>query len=320
MNFLKKPLKISSFLLALSAVSLPTVAQPQDGFAALYFAQTVFAGDIRGTTINVAVLNDDDLTRGNNSNESIFQSLRESSNNTPLQIFNGTLSYDLTNFRVVPVSGESSVTVYFNDGSILDDVLAIRDNFLVYGVSTSLFLLEQSKLIEAGKTINDIVEVSVNEAVNHDLNYSDLGFTLASELPPLEEEPETPSDSEENNSSTNTIVGTSGRDNLQGTEEDDVINGRGGSRDVLTGNNGQDFFVFGSEAGNENKDRDVIVDFDTIDDTLVLENGASIASTTIRNNSTIIRLAGRDRDTIRLRGVTLDISLINVIRTDSIFE
>ncbi len=316
MNFLKKPLKISSLLFALSAASLPTVAQPQDGFAALYFAQTVFAGDIRGTTINVAVLNDDDLIRGNNSNESIFQSLGEDSNNTPLQIFNGTLSYDLTNFRVVPISGESSVTVYFNDGSILDDVLAIRDNFLVYGVSTSLFLLEQSKLIEAGKTINDIVEVSVNEAVDHDLNYSDLGFTLASELPPLEEEPEAPSDSEENN----VIVGTSGRDNLQGTEADDVINGRGGSRDILTGNNGRDFFVFGSEAGDRNRDRDVIVDFDTIDDTLVLENSASIASTTIRNNSTIIRLAGRDRDTIRLRGITLDISAINIIRTDGVFE
>lgn len=322
---LTKILTVSSLGFALSSVlgSATAFAQQQE-FEARYFSQTTVSGELRSTKINTALLSDSDLIRGNNSDETIVLSSSDSSATSSVRIFNGILRFDRVNLRVIPGldSGESLVAVYFNDGTMLDDVLAIRDRVSGYAsiVSTSSFLLDQSALLNAGKTLNDIVEVSVNASIEHSLNYSDLGFVPAGELPPISTEISEPAITEVNNTQLNVIVGTRGRDNLEGTNGDDYIDGRGGSRDVLTGNEGNDFFIFGTEAGNNSQDRDVIVDFDVIDDTLVLENGASIASTKTRNGSLVIKLTGRDKDTIRLRKVAHGIGAINVISVDDDFE
>lgn len=317
MRNLKKNLGISSLLLALSSLSVINAASAQEMYKAEYFSQTVYAGEIRAAGVNTAILSDIDLIRGNQQNEIILES-SENLDRAPLQIFNGMLEYDLVNFKPVFTSGESIVALYFKDGSWLDNVYAIQDRFTIYGVSTSLFLIDQQALRSANKTMNDIQEVTVNQNTDHQLNYSEFGFTqLNSNIPTPQPDPESPIHDENN---PNLIVGSEGRDNLKGTDGDDLINGKGGSRDVLTGNAGFDLFVFGAEANNNKQDRDVIVDFEPSNDALVLEHGATIKSVRNKNGSTIIRLNGNDADNIRLRGVQLTASQIDTIYIDGSYQ
>lgn len=317
MRNLRKNFGISSLFLALSSLSVTNAASAQETFTAEYFSQTIYAGEIRAAGVNTAILSDIDLIRGNQVNETILES-SDNLDRAPLQIFNGMLEYDLVNFKPVFTSGESIVALYFKDGSWLDNVYAIQDRFTIYGVTTSLFLIDQQALRSANKTMNDIQEVTVNQNDDHQLNYSEFGFTQPnSKIPTPQPDPEPPIH-EENN--LNLIVGSEGRDNLKGTDGDDLINGKGGSRDVLTGNAGFDHFVFGAEANNNKQDRDVIVDFEPSNDSLVLEYGATIKSVRFKNGSTIIRLNGNDADNIRLRGVQLTASKIDTIYVDGSYR
>lgn len=95
------------------------------------------------------------------------------------------------------------------------------------------------------------------------------------------------------------IRGSDGDDRLTGTAADEVIIGGAGS-DRLTGGGGADVFVFGAEAGDGVRDRDVIRDFDAAEDLVVFEAGAAIRQVTERGGDLFVQLEG-DRDVIVIR-------------------
>ncbi|HZH50815.1 MAG TPA: M10 family metallopeptidase [Microvirga sp.] len=72
------------------------------------------------------------------------------------------------------------------------------------------------------------------------------------------------------NAVANQLVGGSGGDRLQGREGDDVLKG-GSGNDVLAGGAGRDSFMFDTKPSTS-ANRDQIVDFSVVDDTIRLEN------------------------------------------------
>lgn len=271
-------------------------------FTAQYFS--FFSGlSGSGTGLFEATLTDVDLIRGNNENETIEDS-------TGLPIFNGFFFFEQTGTGLDDVvrvfeDGEATTTVTFNDGTTLSNVLALNDfRTFSFGASSNNFLLDQNALASVGKTIADVADVSVDAFIDHDLSFADLGFGDATVIPP---EPEPGID---------VIAGTDGRDRLTGTDADEVLIG-GGDSDRLTGNGGADTFVFGADTNDGARDRDVILDFDIADDTLVLEASASIRRVVERNGDTIIRLEG-DNDAIVLRDVTA-FSLDDIVFAEDVF-
>ncbi|MEM1049027.1 MAG: calcium-binding protein [Pseudomonadota bacterium] len=103
------------------------------------------------------------------------------------------------------------------------------------------------------------------------------------------------------------LDGTSGRDNLVGTDAAEAIRSFGGSYDRMFGGDGADQFIFGSETSNGRRERDLIQDYEVGKDSIVLEEGAAIASIRATSSQVIIFLEG-DRDVIYVRGdgVTAD--------------
>ena len=91
-----------------------------------------------------------------------------------------------------------------------------------------------------------------------------------------------------------------GADRLSGTTGDDLIRGANGD-DRLSDDAGADTFVFGADARDGNRDRDVITDFDSAEDSIVLENGVQIKTWNERNGNLIVTLEGSDRDTITIQ-------------------
>ncbi len=319
-NF-KQKIQYSSLILAMS---ITAVQASSSTFNGMYFSQS----DRHGIAVSDAILQDDDLVRGNGSDEFIFRVRSEDSRNinAPLPLFNGVLIFDRVNFTVSQDDGEVSTTVFFNDGTSMDQVLGIfyRSGGR-QGLSSQLFLLDHNALVSAGKTLNDISGVRLVEYVDHNLDYSDLGFRSEIDAPlSIPDAPTIEPEPEENEyvdpSEFNLVLGSSGRDRLVGTSGADIINGRGGSRDVLIGRGGKDFFIFGAEAGNYIRNRDIIRDFNVNEDTLVLENGVKISFVRERNRSIIIRLEGADRDVIKLRNMNADFDSINVLFQEGTFE
>ncbi|MFS4582077.1 calcium-binding protein [Phaeobacter sp. C3_T13_0] len=259
----------------------------------------------RSTGVFEATLFDDDLIRGNSDGERIESA-------SGLSIFNGFTAFVQTGTGLDSIvrefrDGETSTTVTFNDGSSLSDVSALHDRLVFnFGSTNNLFLLDQDALASAGKTLADVANVSLDATIDHSLDYSDLGFGAA----PLPDPEPTPTPG------LNLVEGTGGGDRLFGTGEDEVLIG-GNGNDRLTGNGGADTFVFGADARDGGRDRDVIRDFDTTNDTLLLENGASISSVSERNGNTIIRLDG-DRDVVVLRDVE-EFLTDSIVFTDDAF-
>ena len=95
------------------------------------------------------------------------------------------------------------------------------------------------------------------------------------------------------------ILGTDGGDRLRGSGADETIIG-GDGNDKLRGGGGADTFVFGADAADGDRDRDVIRDFDAAEDVIVLEAGAEIRQVTERRGDLFVQLEG-DRDVIVIR-------------------
>jgi serralysin len=72
------------------------------------------------------------------------------------------------------------------------------------------------------------------------------------------------------NAAANLLIGGNGGDRLSGLEGSDVLRG-GNGNDVLTGGAGRDSFVFDTKP-NTTANRDRVVDFSVVDDTIRLEN------------------------------------------------
>lgn len=112
------------------------------------------------------------------------------------------------------------------------------------------------------------------------------------------------------------LQGTSGADRLIGTSADELIRG-GDGNDRLTGRGGEDTFVFGADARDGNRDRDVITDFNAAEDTIRFEAGATIRFIEQRGADLFIQLDG-DRDSITV--LNADRSIVDsFVFTDDLF-
>jgi Ca2+-binding RTX toxin-like protein len=251
-------------------------------FAAQYFQQDI--GNV--TSIRTVTLTDNDLIRGDDAGES-------------LAVANGVIRFDgvqqvVSGQGIVTVSnGEATTTVFFKDGTVLTGVEALYDRVTFkFFEDTQYFLLDNNALAGVGKTLADVARVQFDGFVDHDLNWSDFGFTPTGVVvPDPDPEPEP-----EPEPMLNLVQGTAGNDRLTGTAGDDLIRGGDGD-DRLTGGAGADTFVFGADARDGNRDRDVITDFNAAEDTIVLEAGVQVRTWAERNGNLIVTLEG-DRDTI----------------------
>jgi len=290
----KKMLAVSSLGISMSMAAIYASAQEQA--TGLYFAQSFLGSELRASGARQGILLDDDLIRDNGDNEAVIAVSDNPLNTNPFQFF--------TSNRI----RERVVSVFFNDGSSLDNVRSLTQfSIFNFGRSSSLYLVDQSALASVGKTLNDVSDIVSGELVEHDLNWSDFGFAIG-EIP-----------DSTGSADINFVTGTRFSERLVGTDDSDVINGLGGSRDRISGGPGDDFFVVGAEVNDGERNRDIILDFNPSEDTLVIENGAEISSATPRRNSLIIRFQGGDRDFVRLRNIN-NLSQVNILSLDGSFD
>ena len=181
-----------------------------------------------------------------------------------------------------------------------------------YGFGAQYFLIDPEALATVGKTTADVVDVTRTASTDHDLSWADFGFTAPGAGPILPPPPPPPPP-------LNRIEGTSGRDVLRGTDGDDLIIANGGNRDRLTGNGGEDTFVFGNQVGNGVRDIAVITDYDAFEDTILLANGARMARYVESGDTITIFLAGADGDRIILQNVPDSGPLFKLEFEDALF-
>jgi Ca2+-binding RTX toxin-like protein len=261
---------------------------------------------------------DSDLLRGNGTTETATVRSPVQAATAPLQIFDGFTNFVQTGTSLGSVvqqfdDGEVSTLVTFSDGSSLGGVLGLYD--VIYGAYNTFVewhVLDQSALAAAGKTLADVVSVTNQAFVDHDLNWGDFGFSptgviVPDPVPPPQPDPEPP---------LNLVQGTSRNDQLFGTARNDLVRG-GGDDDRLTGGAGADSFVFGADARDRDRDRDVITDFNANEDTIVFEAGATIRFIEQRGVDLFIQLEG-DRDSITVLNANRGI-VANFEFTDGIF-
>ena len=113
----------------------------------------------------------------------------------------------------------------------------------------------------------------------------------------------------------NLITGTEGRDYLVGTDGADEFRALGGSYDRMTGGEGADVFVFGGEASDGTRDRDVIRDYEVGVDAIALEAGAEVDEIRETSAGLVLRLAG-DGDVIYVRGEGLSADQLDIDTQD----
>lgn len=284
-------------------------------FTTQYFSQTrtFFGFDFVPSGLRTATLTDNDLLRGDDAIETVT-----SAPNSTSQIFDGFTTFvfpdgSLSSVIRVQDTGEVSTTVTFKDGSVLNNVLGLYDQQTgAYGYVAEQYLLDLGALASAGKTLADVAGISVTASVDHGLDWSDFGFaptgvTVPDPVPEPEPEPEP---------APNVVRGTAANDRLIGTSGSDAIYG-GGDDDRLTGGAGADFFVFGADARDRDRDRDVITDFNAAEDTIVFELGATIRFVEQVKNNLHIQLNG-DRDLIVVQNADIGI-VANFEFSDGLF-
>ena len=110
----------------------------------------------------------------------------------------------------------------------------------------------------------------------------------------------------------NVITGNNNSNRLIGTDGDDAIRSLGGSYDISAGGGGADQFVFGDEANNGQRERDVIRDYEVGIDSIVLEGGAEVGSIRESSSAVVIFLEG-DRDAIYVRGEGVSADNITIV-------
>ncbi len=181
---------------------------------------------------------------------------------------------------------ELTTTLLFNDGTSLSGVEAVNLNSSsAYGPTVDSFIFNAADLAAAGKTLNDIANVTARQVIDHSLNWEDLGFQFVSAgngivtpdpapAPPL-----------------NQIFGTNANNTLVGTAGRDVFHGLGGS-DSFDGKAGNDAFVFGAETVNGRRETDTIRNYEVGKDAIYFEDAAVIKSVVDINGGVRITFAG----------------------------
>ena len=233
---------------------------------ATFFRQSTYTTD---TGFGTSTLTDNDLIRGNGTGE------RAS--------FFGLGTTELV------------TNITFSDGTSLSGVNALFGQHAPYGIGELFFVFDTAALAAVGKSITDVARVNSWTTTNHSLNWSDFGYSGEPDLPPPPPPPP----------ALTVISGTAGADRLFGTSGDDLIRG-GDGNDRLTGRAGADTFVFGADARDGNRDRDVITDFNAEEDTILFEAGATIRFVEQRGADLFIQLEG-DRDSITVLNADIGI-------------
>lgn len=295
MNIFKKTLQF--FSVAIVSVSSASLVQAETEFRGKYFTQSFLGAEPRGSSVREGQLLDSDLIRGNNNGEAVIAAPTNLSSANPFEFLNANTT-------------ERSLTVLFDDGSTVQNIRGLLDPVLLnFGVNIRYYAFSEVDLAAAGKSVDQVVDVLSSQAVAHGLNWSDLGFA---EVTIIDDPAPTADD---------IIRGTNGNDRLVGTDGVDVLISEGGSRDRMTGGEGADFFVVGAEASDGVRGRDLIFDFESGVDTLVMTNGTRIQGIRARNGNFIINLTGSDRDRVILRNTSITrTSQINIINTFGDFD
>mgnify|MGYP001179667299 CR=1 FL=1 len=201
--------------------------------------------------------------------------------------------------EINPVNAEVLVSLAFSDGSTISGVEAYQSGGITFVnnqvVDTRAFAVDVAAVEASGHGLADITGATFEAVTSHDLSYADIGFQPVGT--PSEDDPAPLPDPEE---VPTVISGTAGRDVLSGTDGADILIG-GAGRDRLTGKGGADVFVFGADAGNGARERDVITDFDLSEDLIALEQGVRILSFAQDGDDLRLVLGGGDRDQIIVR-------------------
>lgn len=309
-------------------------------FSTQYFSKSGDFNDVRPNGLSSVILMDTDLIRGNSEDE--FARVPPTPTSTfVFELFNGFTGFQSSD------TGEASLRVTFKDGTTLSGVEGLFDQtFFSFLFTSQQFLLDLDALAAVGKTMADVADVTVEALIDHDLNWSDFGFTptgitLPEPEPQPEPEPEpvlnvingtTGNDRVGGTRDADQINGLDGDDRLVGRNGDDVLEGGNGNDTVLGGNGddvlvggadndrliggaGADTFVFGAQAGDGDRDRDVITDFNVDEDSIVFEAGAVIRFVEQRGDHFFIQLEG-DRDSIVVRNADIGAATTFVFADD----
>ena len=240
------------------------------------------------TSVREVTLTDADLIRGDDTGERLVPTATPNG----VAIFDGVQQLVAGVGFVAPNNGEASTTVFFTDGTALTGVDALYDMVTFkFLESTEYFLLDPEALAAVGKSLADVARVQFDSYTDHNLSWADFGFAPVGGTPdPV----------------LTLIQGTAGDDRLTGTAGDDLIRG-GDGNDRLTGGAGADTFVFGTDARDGTRDRDVITDFNAAEDTILFEAGATVRFIEQRGADLFIQLDG-DRDSILVRNADIGIA------------
>ncbi len=204
---------------------------------------------------------------------------------------------------------EVSAVLQFKDGSSLSGVEAVVSvvNFS-YGQVNSTFLFNAADLAAAGKTLNDVASVVSTTAINHALNWEELGFTFqggGGGTPTPDPAPSPP---------INQIFGTNANNTITGTAARDAIHGLGGN-DTMQGAAGNDGFLFGAETVNGKRETDVIRNYEAGKDDIYFENAAVVRDVVNINGGVRITFAG-DGDKVDVLGAGVNIYTVGIYADD----
>ena len=222
---------------------------------------------------------------------------------------------------------EISATLRLKDGSRLSNVRGLRQvSTLSYGTTVRSHVFEESTLTGVGVTLDDIATVESITFTPHNLTYFELGFkpVLVEPLPDLgtapynsaPSHPPSRSPLELSRTSAPTVSPMSQDFNIVRVTADSV------TTTTLRGTAGPDIFVLGAQASDGSRDRFRIRDFDVTSDYLVLEQGARVLNSRVRqNNRLVVRLQG-DGDLIVMDGVSANEFVVDtdVISVPGSFE
>ena len=114
------------------------------------------------------------------------------------------------------------------------------------------------------------------------------------------------------------IAGDSGSNDLRGTDDlSEVFRSEGGFRDVMRNSSGDDtdYFLIGGQAADQNRDNDLILFFDYLNDILVLESEAVIER--YDEAQDYVKLYFEDSaDSVKVRGSGVDFANLTIAHED----
>lgn len=202
-----------------------------------------------------------------------------------------TVNYTIAGTGITPASADD-----FKD-SIVSGSVVIED-----GEENATFVVEvaNDNIDEETETFDVSIALGPDQVDAFELLVSSVSLTI-------EDDDEGPRITE--------IDGTEGRDNLVGTEGDDAIRSFAGSYDKMFGGDGADQFIFGSEASNGDRERDVILDYEVGIDDIVLVEGAAVASIRETSSQVVVFLQD-DRDAIYVRGDGVTADNLSIVTAD----